>query len=299
MTGKQGRFSRRGRWPALGVLLACIALPVMALAQPETTTPEMPALAADDVALVQVDWIGQLRQGGMTMVALGLVSIAGLAFALERLVTVRRQRFCPAGLVDEVLPMLRRRQYGQAMQRCEKTPSILSDIIAFIITHRRNDVRVLSEGAGDLAGREVADQQEKTYPLAVIAALAPLLGLLGTMIGMIESFRLVEVFGDEGGASMLAGSISKALITTAVGLILAIPALMAYHFFRRRIHGNSIALEREVERLINALFLTESPVIDAEQTAAPAAPPAEADVDVEPHPAPTRTERTRAVSAGK
>jgi biopolymer transport protein ExbB len=262
MMAIRGRFSRRWRWPVLMALLAYIALPVMALAQPEAGTREMPPLAADDVTLVQVDWLGQLRQGGMTMVALALVSVAGLAFAIERLVTIRRGRFCPAGLVDQVLPLLRQRQYARASQLCQRHPSILSDIIGFIITHRRNDVRVLSEGAGDLAGREVADQQEKTYPLAVIAALAPLLGLLGTMIGMIESFRLVEVFGDEGGASMLAGSISKALITTAVGLILAIPALMAYHFFRRRIHGHSIALEREIERLINGLFLVESPVTD-------------------------------------
>ncbi|MGF1634932.1 MAG: MotA/TolQ/ExbB proton channel family protein [Phycisphaerae bacterium] len=237
---------------------------------------------AAEVDLVQVNWVEELASGGLTMVALAALSVAMVAFAVERAISVRRARFCPPGLVAAVLPMVQKRQYAKAVQWCGKKPSILSDVISHIITHRNNDMRVIADGAGDLAGREVADQQEKTYPLAVIAALAPLLGLLGTMIGMIEAFKLVEVFGDEGGASMLAGSISKALITTAVGLILAIPSLILFHFFRRRIHGHSIAMEREVDRLLNAMYLKAEPLTDgpgatAAEAAQADAPPSTAD----------------------
>ena len=93
----------------------------------------------------------------------------------------------------------------------------------------------------------------------VITAILPLLGLLGTMIGMIESFKLVELYGDEGGASMLAGAISKALVTTAMGLIIAIPSLIIYHFFKARIGGLGNKLEEEIEILINAWFLKQNP----------------------------------------
>ena len=77
------------------------------------------------------------------------------------------------------------------------------------------------------------------------------------MIGMIESFKLVEIYGDEGGASMLAGSISKALITTAVGLIIAIPSLGVYHALKYRLNYMGDILEEELEALLNAWLLTD------------------------------------------
>jgi biopolymer transport protein ExbB len=89
--------------------------------------------------------------------------------------------------------------------------------------------------------------------LAVIAALSPLLGLLGTMIGMIEAFELVAIYGDEGGASMLAGSIAKALITTAAGLIIAIPAIAAYNYFKHRVNKLTMKLENDVESILDKI----------------------------------------------
>jgi len=123
------------------------------------------------------------------------------------------------------------------------------------VDFRRTDFDIIQAGAGDIGARTVVDQEEKCTPLTVIAGVAPLLGLLGTMIGMIEAFKLVEVFGDEGGASLLAGSISKALITTAVGLILAIPAVLGYHWARRRVHQIANVIETETESLLKLWFL--------------------------------------------
>ncbi len=263
MCRRTNKASAGPRLNGVALALACVAT---AIAAPHALAQDMqtadPGGTAAEMELVQINWLAEMAQGGMTMVALAVLSVAMVAFAIERAVTVRRSRFCPPGLVNDVLPLVRERQYAKAIERCERQPSVLSDVISHLITHRKNDMRVVAEGAGDLAGREVADQQENTFPLAVIAALAPLLGLLGTMIGMIEAFKLVEVFGDEGGASMLAGSISKALITTAVGLTLAIPSLILFHFFRRRIHRHSIALEREADRLLNAMYLEAGPPMD-------------------------------------
>ena len=123
------------------------------------------------------------------------------------------------------------------------------------MNHREAPADLLIAGANDIALREMRLQSQRNAALAVIASLAPLLGLLGTMIGMIESFKLVEIYGDDGGASMLAGSISKALITTAVGLIIAIPALSLFHYFKHRIGIISLHLEEEFEILINNWLL--------------------------------------------
>ena len=194
-------------------------------------------------------------EGGITMVFLGLLSIALVAFLIERFLTLRRGNFIPNGLVSEVRPLFAERRYDQIREICAKRPSAMSEIILHCVDFRSTSFEIVQSGVADIGARVVVDQEEKCTPLTVIAGVAPLLGLLGTMIGMIESFKLVEVFGDEGGASLLAGSISKALITTAVGLILAIPAVLGYHWARRRVHRIATSIEVESETLLKAWFL--------------------------------------------
>ncbi|WP_193211074.1 MotA/TolQ/ExbB proton channel family protein [Luteolibacter marinus] len=206
--------------------------------------------------LVQVDWIEEMFEGGLTMVALAILSVGMLAFLLERFFTLRSGKFMPPALLKEVRPMFHERRYDDILAACKKHPSTASEIIRHLVEFRGTNFDVLQSGAADIGARAVLDQEEKCNPLSVIAGIAPLLGLLGTMIGMIEAFKLVEVFGDEGGASLLAGSISKALITTAVGLILAIPALLGYHWSRRRVHTIAGSIEIESESLLKDWFLS-------------------------------------------
>ena len=219
------------------------------------------SVAVDDPLgseLVEVNWIEELNEGGITMVALGVLSIALVAFLLERLLTLRRRRFVPSKLITHVRPLFAEGRFDEISAACDRHPSPAADIIRHCIDYREADFSIMQGGASDIGARAIVDQEEKCNPLAVIAAVAPLLGLLGTMIGMIESFKLVEVFGDEGGASLLAGSISKALITTAVGLVLAIPAVLCYHWARRRVHGIANAIETESESLLKQWFLSRA-----------------------------------------
>ena len=208
--------------------------------------------------LVEVNWLEELHEGGIVMVALGILSIALLAFLLERLLTLRPKRFVPPRLIKHVRPLFPEGKFDEISATCDKHPSPAADIIRHCVDYRETDFQIMQGGASDIGARAVVDQEEKCNPLAVIAAVAPLLGLLGTMIGMIESFKLVEVFGDEGGASLLAGSISKALITTAVGLVLAIPAVLGYHWARRRVHRIANAIETESESLLKQWFLSKA-----------------------------------------
>ncbi|MEX2382474.1 MAG: MotA/TolQ/ExbB proton channel family protein [Opitutales bacterium] len=208
--------------------------------------------------LVRVNWGEEMAEGGFTMLFLGLLSVAMLTFVIERSIHLKKKKFIPEGLPKQVFDLSVEGDYDKILDVCAKKPSTFAGIVTYLIDHHKVDPQLLSQNVGDLAARDIIDQEQRTVPLAVIASLAPLLGLLGTMIGMIEAFKLVEVFGDEGGASMLAGSISKALITTAVGLILAIPSIAAYHYFKHRLHMISREIEIETEKLISAWFLRKS-----------------------------------------
>ncbi len=218
----------------------------------QAADPIPPADAAD---LVEVNWFQELLEGGVTILVQGALSIALVALAIERWLTLRPSRFVPPGLKQQVKPLFHQGQYDQIIAHARRKPSVFSDVIIHFVRFRNADHTLLGTGAGDIGARAIVDQEQKCVPLAAIAAIAPLLGLLGTMIGMIEAFKLVEVFGDEGGASLLAGSISKALITTAVGLVLAIPALMVYYWAKHRVHVTGNVLEKETEELFNDWFL--------------------------------------------
>lgn len=200
---------------------------------------------------VDVDWMAQLREGGVTMIALAVLSVAMLAFIIERLIALRAKNFAPRGLQEAVRPLFAQGRYDEVLKRLDQQPSILSTVLRHVVTHRTQPPDMLIATAGDVGSRELGDHFSRCSPLAVIASLAPLLGLLGTMIGMIEAFQLVSIFGDEGGASMLASSIAKALITTAVGLIIAIPAIVAYHFFKHRTGSLAKTVESQLDDLLN------------------------------------------------
>ncbi len=256
-----------------GILLAaaCVAflstiVPLVAQ-EPEPPLEAADAPLADDQQaliedplgseLVQVDWLEEMFEGGVTMVALGILSVALVAFLIERFFTLRRRNFLAPGLLTTVRPLFGQGRFDEILAACAAQPSLAADIVRHCVEFRAASFDIVQTGAADIAGRAVVDQEEKCNPLTVIAGVAPLLGLLGTMIGMIEAFKLVEVFGDEGGASLLAGSISKALITTAVGLILAIPAVLGYHWARRRVHGIANTVEVETESLLKLWFLQD------------------------------------------
>ncbi len=209
-----------------------------------------------EVFHAEVDWWGEVVKGGMTAVALGLLFAVGVTLSIERCLSLRRKHIAPKDLARKVLPLWRAGDPDGILALCASHPSTLARMVAYLVHHHDADPNLLIPGAQDIGARELRTQSQQTFLLAAVAALAPLLGLLGTMIGMIESFKLVEVYGDDGGASMLAGSISKALITTAVGLIIAIPTLAIYHGFKYHISRLAETLEAELEVLVNAWLLT-------------------------------------------
>ncbi|MEX2607961.1 MAG: MotA/TolQ/ExbB proton channel family protein [Kiritimatiellia bacterium] len=227
--------------------------PFVSAQEPEEPTPvTAPSTSPEgpDTERVRVDWLEEMKEGGFTMLALLGLSVALVTLILERNLGLRENNFFPEPLRKQGDKLLLSGDLEGLAALSKKHPSLLASVF-LVLCYGEEDESAddTFERASDTAARLMDEQDNKLMSFALIAGLAPLLGLLGTMIGMIESFKLVEVFGDEGGASMLAGSISKALITTAVGLIIAMPALLAHHVFTRKTQRLQVRVEEVLESL--------------------------------------------------
>lgn len=204
---------------------------------------------------VQIDWAHQIKAGGFMMYPLYLLGLIALVIALQRMLTSREDRLAPKKLRKTVNECLREGDLKSAVAACDKYPSTLGNSLRFIFEHTKAGREAVSQTAGDMAARDIRTHLSRIYPLSVIASLSPLIGLLGTVVGMIEAFGLVALYGDEGGASILSDSISKALITTAAGLIIAAPAIALYFIIKNRIMRLASLVEVEIENVITTLYL--------------------------------------------
>jgi biopolymer transport protein ExbB len=178
-----------------------------------------------------------------------------VAVALERFAHFRKSRIAPDGLVESILPLWQSKNYALLQQVLQKSDSTLARCIRYLVTQRGQDARTLGDGAADIASLELRTHQQKAYPLAVVATVAPIVGLLGTVIGMIEAFHVIAFSGAMGDPALLAGGISKALINTAAGLSVALPALGLHHYFKNRQVMFGLSLERHIHELIQEWFL--------------------------------------------
>ena len=215
--------------------------------------------AADEPAEeMTIDWIQEIINGGMTSAVLLLLSAAAIGFLVERLIRMRKKYLAPAYYADFFADAVAKQDAEAIVKEAEAKPSILSDAGAYIVEHRSrshqaqqramDDAR-LQTSVADAAARAIERHRQRCYPLAIIATMAPMLGLLGTVIGMIEAFSKVAILGDTGDAALLADSISKALITTDIGLVLAIPSLGAYHFLKQKLSIAELAVEEALEAM--------------------------------------------------
>lgn len=206
---------------------------------------------------VDIDWAGQIRAGGIWMYPLYILALAGILIGVQRTIASRGGKLAPKKLRNEVGQCLANNDIDGALVACKKYPSTLAKSLSYIFEHINAGRKVVSQIAGDIAVRDIRIHLSKIYPLSVISSLSPLLGLLGTIVGMIEAFGLVALYGDEGGSAILSDSISKALITTAAGLIIAVPAITGYFIIRNRIMRLASLIEVEIERTITSIYIKE------------------------------------------
>lgn len=190
--------------------------------------------------------------GGWVMVAILACSVIALAIVGERLWALGRRRVLPPHLVAQAWRWATSDQLDQAHLRRLRESSPLGRVLAAALVNRHHPREIMKEAVED-TGRHVAHELERYLnTLGTIAGISPLLGLLGTVLGMIKVFTTITTQG-VGDPGALAGGISEALITTAAGLVVAIPSLMFYRYLRRRVDELVVRMEEEALKLVEAL----------------------------------------------
>lgn len=195
--------------------------------------------------------------GGWLMVLLVLCSITVLAICIERFYTLNPKKIAPPHLLATVWKQLKAGEMDAPKLRTLKLSSPLGRILAAGLTNAYHGREVMRESIQEAAEHVVHDLERYLNTLGTIAAIAPLIGLLGTVVGMIRVFAEIMAQGT-GNASVLAGGISEALITTAAGLTIAIPALAMHRYFVGKIDGIVVELEQETIKLVDALHSEEN-----------------------------------------
>jgi biopolymer transport protein ExbB len=198
----------------------------------------------------ELNLASQLLEGGTGVVVIGALSVLALAVSFERLANFRASRVAPQALAEEALGLWRDGDYQALAARAAEDRSSLARVLEFLAGHPRLPIETLSARAAEIASTELRLQQQKAYALNVVATIAPIVGLLGTVVGMIEAFHVIA-FNGMGDPTLLAGGISKALVNTAAGLSVALPSLAMHHFFRNRMVNIGITLERQLGRLLD------------------------------------------------
>jgi biopolymer transport protein ExbB len=190
--------------------------------------------------------------GGWPMIPLLLLSALGLAIIVERFWTLRRRVVLPAGLGREVREWAARGTLDPVHINSLRGNSPLGALLASALDVRNRPRDEIRERVEDV-GRHIAHRMERFLnALGTIAAAGPLLGLFGTVVGMIQMFLGVMDHG-VGDVNQLAGGIGKALVCAATGMIVAVPALWAHRYFRARIDGYIVDMEHEAIQLMDVI----------------------------------------------
>ncbi|QDU54540.1 Biopolymer transport protein ExbB [Aeoliella mucimassa] len=195
---------------------------------------QQPAASAD--SFIDIIFSGGIV-GFLIVSLLVLLSIAGMALAVEHLLTIRRKNLIPDELVAGLTESLAQGQVGHAVQKCESYPSALGAMTSAALAEVEAGWPAMEKAMEEEAAEQAGRLFRKIEYLSLLGNIAPMVGLLGTVVGMILAFREVADTQGAARAGQLASGIYQALVTTVGGLLIAIPSLAAYAVFRNRVDG--------------------------------------------------------------
>lgn len=194
-----------------------------------------------------------IQTGGFFMWPLMACSILTLAIILERFWTLRKTGVAPKGLLADVMTRLRDDRMTIEYIRSMQSRAGLASIFAAGLLNSKHGRSAMKESVQEAASHVIHELERFMNTLGTITAISPLLGLLGTVVGMIKVFAVLMESG-AGNTALLAGGISEALLTTAAGLGVAIPALIFHRFFSRRIDELVVTMEQQSTKLVDSLY---------------------------------------------
>lgn len=222
------------------------------------------------------------QAGGALMWPIMLCSIVAAAITLERLWTLQDRRVLPPDLMQKVWKLVEAHQINDKVILALEHNSPLGRLLAAGLQNRHRPREILMERLEDTGRHVVYELERYLTTLGTIAGVSPLLGLLGTVTGIIKAFNAINA-GGAGDPRMLSGGIAEALVATAAGLCVAIPSLIMYRYLRGRVERIVVEMEKNALRLVDAVDAAarrpaETPATPAAAAApavpAPAAPPA-------------------------
>ncbi|PTU73225.1 MotA/TolQ/ExbB proton channel family protein [Pseudomonas mangrovi] len=193
-----------------------------------------------------------VKAGGWMMLPIVLCSIAAAAIVAERLWTLRASRITPPHLLGQVWRWIKDKKLNNQKLKELRGDSPLGEILAAGLANSKHGREIMKECIEEAAARVIHELERYLTVLGTIAAVAPLLGLLGTVLGMIEIFSAFMGSG-MANAPQLAGGIAKALITTAAGLFVAIPAVFFHRYLMRRVDELVVGMEQEAIKLVEVV----------------------------------------------
>ena len=269
---------------ALSVMsIAAFLLASAGLSFAQTDAPAADAPAkADQPQVVEKSIMDMWRAGGWTMYPLGLFAIFGTTLIIYNFIAIRKKKFLNPEGVKQVEGMVNQLQIAEAIDYCEKHPSPITNIIGCGLARadsREIDVAAVESAMEEASVEEYATPYVFINYLSVIASLAPMLGLFGTVSGMVKAFNTIAAEG-AGSASKLADNIAEALITTATGMIVGIPAMFFFFFFKNNygaiISGSSRIIGDLIYTMKVSMKYGPQEISDSAVEAAPEAPAEEA-----------------------
>jgi len=221
---------KTGQWRSVGIL-AVTMLVLCSLCDQASA-----ADVGDDAGVEKETMFSLIQKGGKIMYPLALGSILALALGLERFIALRKQRILPDGFLDGLMQAWNADPTGKsALRYCEEFGGASGHIFKAGIRRANMGPEVVEKTIEDVGSREADKMKRSLRPLSVIATVSPLLGLLGTVYGMIDAFQKTSASGGTAKTAMLATGIYEALVTTAAGLTIAIPVLLLYQFLLGRV----------------------------------------------------------------
>ena len=193
-----------------------------------------------------------VKAGGWLMAPIILCGIVAIGIILERYWTLQQKRVIPEDLTSKVWGWVKKDALDQKQIQLLYQGSALGQILAAGLINRDRERSIMKDSIEDTGRHVVHELGRYLDELGTVAAITPLLGLLGTVIGMVKVFAAITTHG-VGDPTVLAGGIAEALITTAAGLSVAIPSLIGYRYYRSRVDTLVVDMEKEAIKLIEAL----------------------------------------------
>jgi biopolymer transport protein ExbB len=189
------------------------------------------------------------RNAGIVGALIVILSIIALAVIIENVVSLKRDKLAPPELIDEVQALFDEGHFQEAMELCENEPTFFTRVAGAGVSKIGHSYEVIEQSIAEMGDEESIRLHQKIGWLALIANVAPMMGLLGTVMGMVKSFNVIAESGGQANPAELAAGISEALLTTMFGLIVAIPTTAAFAFLRNKLVRSIIEVGAIVEDL--------------------------------------------------